>query len=89
MAGFEVTRLLANPLGQVAAVGQRGDIVRVSNGRATIYLDPAEFDAATEGRLEYLLAEADTRPRSTVGASTPAGGRSRTVHQIGAEARHC
>ena len=35
--------------------------VRVSNGWATIYLDPAEFERATEGGLRRILAEADKR----------------------------
>lgn len=80
MAAYQVTRLLQNPLGQVAPEGQRGDIVRVSNAWATIYLDPAEFERSSEGRLRLMLAEADPRPRSPVDASMPAGGQPGTVH---------
>ena len=55
-APLEVTRLLQNPLGQAAPDGARGDIVRVSDGTVAIYLTPAEFDAAGEPELRYLLA---------------------------------
>jgi hypothetical protein len=55
-APLEVTRLLQNPLGQAAPAGTRGDIVRVSDGTVAIYLTPAEFDAADESALRYLLA---------------------------------
>lgn len=81
MAGFEVTRLLQNPLGEVAPPGQRGDIVRVRNGWATIYLDPAEFERATEGGLLRMLAEADNRPGSVASATTAAGGQRSTPHR--------
>lgn len=80
MADFQVVRLLQNPLGELAPAGQRGDIVRVSNGWATIYLDPNEFDRLSEAGLQRMLAEADTRPLSVVGADTPAGGRGMTIH---------
>jgi hypothetical protein len=53
---LEVTRLLQNPLGQVAPAGARGDIVRVSDGTVAVYLTPGEFDAASEAELRYLLA---------------------------------
>jgi hypothetical protein len=81
MTSYKVTRLLQNPLGHQAPAGQRGDIVRVSNGWATIYLDPDDFDRATEGRIVRMLAEADTRPRAVIDASTPAGGRTGAIHQ--------
>jgi hypothetical protein len=87
MAGFEVTRLVQNPLGAVAPAGQRGDIVRVSNEWATVYLDPAEFERATEGGLLRMLAEANKRPVSVSGASTPAGGRSVSIHHCGSGSR--
>lgn len=80
MAGFEVLRLSQNPLGQPAPPGQRGDIVRVTNGWATIYLDPTEFERMSEAGLLRLLAQADTRPMSAVCASTPAGGRGMAIH---------
>lgn len=54
--GLEVTRLLQNPLGQRAPEGAQGDIVRVSDGSAAIYLTPREYDAASEGQLRYPLA---------------------------------
>jgi hypothetical protein len=87
MDGFGVTRLLQNPLGAVAPAGQRGDIVRVSNGWATIYLDPAEFERAIEGGLLRMLAEADKRPVLVSGASTPSGARSVSIHHCGSGTR--
>jgi ribosomal protein L9 len=60
---LEVTRLLQNPLGDPAPEGERGDIVRVSDGSRTIYLTPREFDEATERQLRYRLA-AEGRTRS-------------------------
>ncbi|HZS20888.1 MAG TPA: hypothetical protein VFA63_07860 [Pseudonocardiaceae bacterium] len=80
MGEVEVVRLSQNPLGAPAPAGQRGDIVRVSNGWATIYLDPDEFDRVSEARLRRMLAEADTRPMSVVGAHTPAGGQGMSIH---------
>jgi hypothetical protein len=55
-APLKVARLLQNPLGQAAPDGARGDIVRVSDGTVAVYLTPAEFDAASESDLRYLLA---------------------------------
>jgi hypothetical protein len=51
-----VRRLLQNPLGDPAPPGSRGDLVAVSDDRCTIYLTPAEFEAATESELRYRLA---------------------------------
>ncbi|GAA1171611.1 hypothetical protein GCM10009608_04900 [Pseudonocardia alaniniphila] len=51
------TRLLQNPLGQRAEPGARGDIVRVTDGRATIYLLPQEYDAADDRSLRWLPAK--------------------------------
>ena len=56
MAKLEVTRLLQNPLGEPAPEGERGDIVRVSDGAQKIYLTPQEFDRLPEKRLRELLA---------------------------------
>ena len=53
---LEVTRLLQNPLGQPAPEGERGDIVRVSDGTRTLYLTPREFDETSEQQLRYRLA---------------------------------
>ena len=61
MTGFQVTRLLQNPLGQVAPPGHRGDIVRVSDGLSTIYLEPAEFESTSRERLWDLLDHAARR----------------------------
>jgi hypothetical protein len=80
MAEFTVTRLLASPLGAVAEDGQRADLVRVSNGWATIYLDPAEYERSSEGGLLRKLAEVDPRPASAIGATTQAGGRTAPIH---------
>ena len=55
-----VVRLLQNPLGQEAPAGHRGDIVRVSDGRASLYLFPWEFEATDEARLRWLLAQKAT-----------------------------
>jgi hypothetical protein len=56
------TRLLQNPLGRPAPPGARGDIVQVTDGQATIYLLPHEYDAADERHLRWLLAQAVPRP---------------------------
>jgi hypothetical protein len=80
MADFQVARLLQNPLGQPAPAGHRGDIVRVSNEWATIYLDPNEFERTSEAGLQRMLVQSDTRPLSVVGVSTPAGGRGVSIH---------
>jgi hypothetical protein len=61
---LEVTRLLQNPLGHPAPEGERGDIVRISDGTRTIYLTPREFDEASEQQLRYRLA-AEGRTRSS------------------------
>jgi len=48
---------------QVAAeprAGHRGDIVRVPDGRASLYLFPWEFEVADEARLRWLLAQKAT-----------------------------
>ncbi|MFC4945261.1 hypothetical protein [Pseudonocardia sp. GCM10023141] len=58
MSTLTVTRLLQNPLGAPAPPGEDGDIVAVSNGVTTVYLTPAEYRAATEAELRYLLAQA-------------------------------
>lgn len=58
MAELEVTRILQNPLGQEAPPGQRGDIVRVSDGRSKIYLDPAEYERTTRRELRARLRKA-------------------------------
>ena len=55
-AVLTVTRLLQNPLGQVAPPGERGDLVCVSDGTSKVYLMPAEYDVATEADLRWLLA---------------------------------
>jgi hypothetical protein len=68
MSDLTVVRLLQNPLGQEAPAGHRGDIVRVSDGRASLYLFPWEFEAADEARLRWLLAQ--KAPRRTWGDST-------------------
>jgi hypothetical protein len=54
---LEITRLLQNPLGATAPDGEPGDMVRLSDGVATIYLSPAEFERATDADLRYLLAK--------------------------------
>ena len=60
MGDLTVVRLLQNPLGQQAPEGERGDLVRVSDGQSSVYLMPWEFDAADERTLRWMLA----RPRS-------------------------
>jgi ribosomal protein L9 len=66
MAELTVVRLLQNPLGAVAPPGVRGDIVRVSDGAATIYLDPNAYEQASQGELWAMLAEA-RRSKVTTG----------------------
>ena len=56
MAELTVVRLLQNPLGQEASEGERGDLVRVSDGKSKLYLMPWEFDAADERTLRGMLA---------------------------------
>jgi hypothetical protein len=51
-----VVRLLQNPLGQEAPAGERGDVVRVSDGRSRVYLLPGEFDTADPATLRWMLA---------------------------------
>jgi hypothetical protein len=52
-----VVRLLQNPLGQQAPPGERGDMVRVSDGRARVYLLPSEFDMISSAGLRWMLAK--------------------------------
>ena len=54
---FSVVRLLQNPLGQEAPPGERGDLVRVSDGRARVYLLAGEYEAATPVTLRWMLAQ--------------------------------
>jgi hypothetical protein len=56
MARLRVTRLLQNPLGAVAPPGEAGDIVRVSDGRASVYLDPDEYDDLDEDTVRMMLS---------------------------------
>jgi hypothetical protein len=58
---LEVTWLLQNPLGEPAPPGARGDIVRISDGLATIYLTPREFDSVNDEQLRYLVARGGSR----------------------------
>ncbi len=74
-----VVRLLQNPLGQEAPAGQRGDFVRVSDGRATLYLLPWEFDAADEARLRWLLAQKRSPICSPGGGDVVSGGSDGSV----------
>ncbi len=71
MTFMVVTWLMKISTGAVAQSGARGDFVRVSDGRATIYLLPNEFDDyllpdafddADERRFRWLLAQQPTRP---------------------------
>ena len=57
MAELTVVRLLQNPLGQQAPEGERGDLVRVSDGQSRVYLTPWEFEAADERALRWMLAD--------------------------------
>lgn len=69
-----VTRLLQNPLGQPAPEGAVGDIVAISDGSRTLYLTPAEYDAATEAELHYRLAQTPFPPSRSAGGAGRAGG---------------
>ena len=51
-----VVRLLQNPLGAEAPAGERGDMVRVSDGRARVYLLPGEYDVVTPATPRWMLA---------------------------------
>jgi hypothetical protein len=63
-----VVRLLQNPLGQEALPGERGDIVRVSDGRTRMYLLPNEFDRTSTAALRWMLAREPGR--TTTAAAT-------------------
>lgn len=67
MTGWNVCRLLQNPLGQAAPAGQRGDIVRIGDGYSTVYLTPYEYDRTSAHELRWLLARAagTSRPDPT------------------------
>ena len=58
-----VVRLLQNPLGQEAPAGERGDLVRVSDGRSRVYLLPNEFDTVSPATLRWMLAREILLPR--------------------------
>ena len=51
-----VVRLLQNPLGAEAPPGERGDMVRVSDGEVHIYLLASEFDMVSLATLRVMLA---------------------------------
>jgi hypothetical protein len=59
-----VVRLLQNPLGREAPPGERGDLVRVSDGRARVYLLPSEFDSASPATLRWMLARQSSGTRA-------------------------
>jgi hypothetical protein len=61
MAELVVTRLMQNPLGQIAPAGHRGDMVRVSDGASTVYLFPAEFEALDDDMVRTVLSLAAHR----------------------------
>lgn len=56
MEQLTVDRLVQNPLGSPAPPGHPGDMVRVSDGRRSIYLLPREYDESTTAHLRWLLA---------------------------------
>ena len=74
MAELMVTCLLQNPLGQVAPAGHPGDIIRVSDGTAMIYLEPDEFDDLSEELLREMLSRVMV-PRVIVPRTTVPDGR--------------
>ena len=53
---LSVVRLLQNPLGEQAPPGERGDLVRVSDGAARVYLLANEFESASPTTLRWMLA---------------------------------
>jgi hypothetical protein len=67
MRELVVTRLLQDPLGALTPEGERGDIVRVSAGDATIYLDPDEFDDLDEDTMRVMLSKVVPRCTPTPG----------------------
>src|SRR5690349_17223668 len=68
MAELTVVRLLQNPLGQPAPEGERGDLIRVSDGQAKVYLMPWEFDAVDEQGSRFWEA---TSPRPGAWVTNP------------------
>ncbi|HEY1967875.1 MAG TPA: hypothetical protein VGH89_08000 [Pseudonocardia sp.] len=71
MAELVVTRLMQNPLGQIAPAGHRGDMVRVSDGASTVYLLPAEFEALDDDMVRTALALAAHRKVTATEPSAP------------------
>ncbi|HEY1967740.1 MAG TPA: hypothetical protein VGH89_07315 [Pseudonocardia sp.] len=71
MAELVITRLMQNPLGQIAPAGHRGDIIRVSDGAATVYLLPAEFDALDDEQLRAKLSQAPYRALADTAVTIP------------------
>jgi hypothetical protein len=53
---LHITRLLLNPMGEPAPDGERGDMIRISDGTSTMYMDPADFEASDDRTIRYLLA---------------------------------
>jgi hypothetical protein len=68
-----VVWLLQNPLGQEAPPGVRGDLVRISDGRARVYLLPGEFDMASPATLRWLLAQQPSERGSVASGYRSAG----------------
>jgi hypothetical protein len=54
--GLTTTRILQNPLGTLAPPGHPGDLVKITDGRASIYMEPRDYDRASPEHLRWLLA---------------------------------
>lgn len=66
MSDLEATRLLLTPICHRAPTSSPGDVVRVTDGTTTIYLEPADYDTADETQLRALIrARAMARPDTT------------------------
>lgn len=56
MTDLQATRLSLTPFCHIAPPTSLGDIIRVTDGTTTVYLDPTDYDAADETQLRALLA---------------------------------
>ena len=56
MDEITATRILQDPLGTPAPPGQPGDLIKVSDGRTSVYLEPRDYEQASPEHLRWLLA---------------------------------
>jgi hypothetical protein len=71
MSELVITRLMENPLGQIAPAGHRGDIIRVDDGVSRVYLLPAEFESLDDDMLRAKLSQAVYQALADTAAPAP------------------